>query len=215
MAKPSNRQLVSLLSSRIPKTSWLNQLKIAYRPYVCPFNELLDAIPLKASVFDIGCGSGMFLMLAAEYRQVQKLAGIEIHQQLINNAESLLLYYQKPLQLSVFDGENIPEWLSEYDCITMIDVLHHIPAEQQEKFLQQLYNKMKPKARLIFKDIDAAAIPWVYFNKLHDLIFAQEIGKEWKASYFLQFAQKLGFQILQVHKKRTYVYPHYTVILEK
>ena len=215
MQEITNNQLIELLSSRSPDTSWLNKLKIAYRPYICPFNELLQQIPPKSSVFDMGCGSGMFLMLVAEYCSPEKLAGVEISEVLVENAKKLLLDYQKPLELAVFDGKNIPEWIKNYDCITMIDVLHHIPEKQQELFLTQLYDKMQPNARFVFKDIDAQAVPWLYFNKLHDLVFAQEIGNEWKASRFIEFAQKLGFKVLHSKKQRTYVYPHYTIILQK
>jgi cyclopropane fatty-acyl-phospholipid synthase-like methyltransferase len=208
------RQLVELLTRQLPETSLLNKLKISYRPYICPFDILLlYHIPKNASVFDIGCGSGMFLMLVAEFCSPEKLAGVEIHQTLIDNATQLLSQYQKPVRLSTYDGKIIPDWISDYNCITMIDVLHHIPPKEQEAFLEQLYNKMHKGATFIFKDIDADALPWVYFNKMHDFVLSQEIGSEWKAQRFLDYAQKLGFKVLHFSTQRTIVYPHFTVIL--
>lgn len=211
----AKKDLVKLLKNRLPDTSFINQLKIAYRPYICPFEQLLQLVPPQTSVFDIGCGSGMFLMLMAEFCSPQKLAGIEIRQDLIDNAQKLLETYQKPLFLSVFNGKEIPIEIAEYDCITMIDVLHHIPKNEQIHFLEQLYEKMKPEALFLFKDIDAEALPWVYFNKLHDLIFAREIGNEWKTKEFLDIAEKIGFKKLKLTKQRNFVYPHYTILLKK
>ncbi len=207
------RQLVDLLTRQLPKTSLLNKLKISYRPYICPFDVLLAHIPKQASLFDIGCGSGMFLMLAAEFCAPEKLAGIEISQTLIDNATQLLRQYQKPVQLSTYDGKTLPDWISDYTCITMIDVLHHIPPTEQETFLAQLYSKLRKGTTFIFKDIDAEALPWVYFNKMHDLILSREIGNEWKAQRFLKYAKKLGFKVLHFSKQRTLVYPHFTVVM--
>ncbi len=65
----------------------------------------------------------------------------------------------------------------------------------------------------VFKDIDAEALPWVYFNKMHDLILSREIGNEWKAQRFLEYAKKLGFKVLHFSKQRTIVYPHFTVVM--
>jgi hypothetical protein len=72
---------------------------------------------------------------------------------------------------------------------------------------------MHKGATFIFKDIDADALPWVYFNKMHDFVLSQEIGSEWKAQRFLDYAQKLGFKVLHFSTQRTIVYPHFTVIL--
>jgi cyclopropane fatty-acyl-phospholipid synthase-like methyltransferase len=207
------RQLVDLLTRQLPETSLLNKLKISYRPYICPFDVLLAHIPKQASLFDIGCGSGMFLMLAAEFCAPEKLAGIEISQTLIDNATQLLSQYQKPVQLSTYDGKTPPDWISDYNCITMIDVLHHIPPTEQEAFLAQLHHKMSKGTTFIFKDIDAEALPWVYFNRMHDLILSREIGNEWRAQRFLEYAKTLGFKVLHFSKQRTLVYPHFTVVM--
>jgi 2-polyprenyl-3-methyl-5-hydroxy-6-metoxy-1,4-benzoquinol methylase len=152
-------------------------------------------------------------MLAAEFCAPEKLAGIEISQTLIDNATQLLSQYQKPVQLSTYDGKTPPDWISDYNCITMIDVLHHIPPTEQEAFLAQLHHKMSKGTTFIFKDIDAEALPWVYFNRMHDLILSREIGNEWRAQRFLEYAKTLGFKVLHFSKQRTLVYPHFTVVM--
>src|SRR5947208_2041928 len=36
-----------------------------WRPYICPFEELIRHVPGGASVLDAGCGGGLFLALLA------------------------------------------------------------------------------------------------------------------------------------------------------
>ena len=38
---------------------------LKYRPFICPFEELLPYVPDGSSVFDIGCGCGLFLLALA------------------------------------------------------------------------------------------------------------------------------------------------------
>jgi hypothetical protein len=38
----------------------------ALRPLICPFDELLDLVPIGARMLDAGCGAGLFLGLLAD-----------------------------------------------------------------------------------------------------------------------------------------------------
>lgn len=210
----SNTELSRLLKAKTPGTSLVNKLKISYRPYICPFDELLEKIPIGASVYDMGCGSGMFLMLVSEYRKPAKLGGAEVSLALIENARALLRGFTGPIQLSVFDGQNIPPEISEYDVITLIDVLHHVPVLYQEKFLRDICTKLKNGATLIIKDIDAKS-PLHYFNKMHDLLLAGEIGNEWSFERMHDFIVSLGMTVEYQSKRRMIVYPHFTLLCVK
>lgn len=210
-------QLVRFLKRSSSKDfSFIQNLKIVYRPYICPFDDLLNALPENQSVFDFGCGGGMFLQLIAEYKNPGALGGIEISETLIDTAKALLVPYLSKIsiRLAPYDGVNIPEWINQYDNIFMIDVLHHIPVEKQFSHLEKLFHLMKPGARLILKDIDSGS-PWHYFNKLHDLVVVKEIGHEMNAEKLNSVLQKIGFKTSAVQRKRMYVYPHYTIVCEK
>src|SRR5690606_14887317 len=112
-----------------------DRIKIAYRPLICPFDDLLELIPENSSVFDVGCGSGMFLSLVKAFRNPTKLGGIEISESLIANARAVLgSDFNEQTFLAVFDGKELPENISDYEYIFMIDVYHHIPSDQQKHF---------------------------------------------------------------------------------
>lgn len=194
----------------------LNRLKISYRPLICPFTNLLEILPEKASVFDVGCGSGMFLSLVQEFRNPKKLGGIEISEELIENARSVLgAKGVEQTDLFVFDGKTLPDNIGEFDYIFMIDVYHHIPPGEQKSFMANLIERMAPGATLVFKDIEGASI-LSYWNKVHDLLLAGEIGKEPKSRDMRQFFAENGqLEEVSFSHRRMLLYPHFTLVMKK
>ena len=192
----------------------LNRLKTVYRPYICPFDQILNLIPPESKVFDIGCGSGSLLSLIDHFCKPEKLGGIEIDDVLVENAKLLLSSSFVPVSVYKYDGVTIPEEIKEYDIITMIDVFHHIPKSIQLTFFDQLYQKMSTGSVLIYKDIDAKSF-FVYANKLHDMVLAGEIGNEWKAKDLAANLKQSGFECSGIIYKQMIVYPHYTIVAKK
>lgn len=208
--------LVDFLKKQNPDAKFLDKLKIIYRPYICPFNELLNEIPKNKSVFDIGCGSGQFALLVAEYCSPNKIKGIEIADELVKNANFLLKPYSTNISITFekFSGDDIPKDISDYDFVTMIDVGHHVPKKIQIDFFKQLYQKMVTGSTLIYKDINADS-PFVYANKFHDLLLSSEIGNEMSLKFTLNLFKEIGFEIIKSSSKRMFWYPHFTIIAKK
>ena len=210
----NKKELVQFLSSKNVETDFISKIKIAYRPYVCPFDEILELLGKNKSVFDVGCGSGMLLALIAEYQSPRKLGGLEISQDLVNNAKTLLEDYSVPVSISLQNGQEFPEEIKDYDFVTMIDVLHHVPQELQMNYLVNLLKSMKKGSRLIFKDIDASN-PLVVFNKMHDLIFAKQIVHERSFKEMIKFFKKEKVEIEIAYCKRMLYFPHYMIMIKK
>lgn len=215
MNRPQTSQLVKFLKRQQVETGFTNRLKVAYRPYICPFDDLLKMIDDRDTVFDIGCGSGQFAALLAEFTGVKKIGGVEISTELIKNACHLLEPYSSRVEVSfeVYDGTKIPD-LSAYSVVVLIDVLHHVPPASQVTFIKSIHKQMLKGARLIIKDIEGAS-PLVLFNKLHDKIFAGEVGNEMKSLHLADLLMAEGFIIESISRKNLYVYPHYTLLAKK
>ena len=211
-----NRNLVKFLKSNQVEASLVDHLKMVYRPLICPFDELLKLIEDDSRVFDIGCGAGQFCLLVAEYTRAKAIYGIEVSNHLVKNARNLLRKYSQKADIvfEQYDGVHLPGKIAAYNTVFIIDVLHHMPKKQHIELLKNLYEKMAPKSRLIFKDIDAAS-PLVYANKLHDLFFSSQIGQEMKMSEAQKILKKIGFRILSTSRKRMLYCPHYTMVLVK
>jgi cyclopropane fatty-acyl-phospholipid synthase-like methyltransferase len=208
-------ELVAFLKKQNVNASFTDKLKITYRPYICPFDKILSLIKLGDSVVDIGCGSGQLALLMAEFTQAGKITGIEISETLISNARTLLAKYESvPHHFEVFDGSTFPEIIKNGSIYFMVDVLHHVPKNVQISFLEKLYALMPSGSRLVLKDINGAS-PFVFFNKLHDLVFAREVGNEFSLAKAKETLTNIGFSIEQFNTQQLYVYPHYTIVARK
>jgi 2-polyprenyl-3-methyl-5-hydroxy-6-metoxy-1,4-benzoquinol methylase len=208
--------ILKYLKTKSANLSFIDKLKVVYRPLICPFDALLNYIEKEDSVFDIGCGSGQFCALVAQFTTANEIYGIEISETLVENARIVNQEFndKKNIQFETFNGCQIPSLIQNYSKIYLIDVLHHVPKENQLEFLKEIHSKMSFGSRLILKDIDASSL-LVYCNKIHDLVFSREIGNEMKANFAKKAVEEIGFKILDCYTKRMFVYPHYFLILEK
>lgn len=217
MSPLSAKTLSLFLKSNAPASaSIVDRLKICYRPYICPFAELLNYIDEDEKVFDIGCGSGQFLLLVAEFFNPKLIGGVEVSKTLLENSRKLLSQY-KPrvnIELYLYNGTDLPDQIKNYNIITLIDVFHHLPVNQRNVFLGKLHEKMSPGATLILKDIDASN-PLVFGNKVHDYLLSGERSKE-ISMYEMQITlNNAGFALIESVKKTTLWYPHFWFICKK
>jgi 2-polyprenyl-3-methyl-5-hydroxy-6-metoxy-1,4-benzoquinol methylase len=211
----SNPAIIRFLKNKFKGAGFVDGLKIKYRSLICPFISLVQMVKPGEKVGDVGCGSGQFLLLLSEFSEASYLHGIEIDPSLIKNANHLFQNLPPVLyRFETYDGKTFPATLGNMDVIFLIDVLHHVPKIMQPDFLKNLVAMMKPGARLILKDINAAS-PLVYFNKLHDLIFAKEIGNEMTMNAASMHLTNNGLTITNQEKRTMYVYPHYTIVAQK
>ncbi len=189
----------------------VDKLKVYYRPFICPFNELLAFAGKDDSILDIGCGNGQFIYLLSEVINPRSIIGIDISEKIIVRAKEYLKDIRRiPVLLESYDGLNLPDTFNDVSLVYLIDVLHHIDYPKQQTFLNQLFLKMRKGSRLILKDIDASSY-LVFANKLHDKILAGENSKEVSLATALGLLKSAGFDIKQTKTKRLLWYPHYTV----
>lgn len=107
-----------------------------------------------------------------------------------------------------------PACLSEFDCVTLIDVLHHIPKDKQATYLKEAAANMKPGARFVLKDIDASS-PLVWCNRFHDAVFAGNGFQEASLNEAKAMVSNAGLVVEDSSSMRRLWYPHYFVIARK
>lgn len=211
-----NADIISFLKSRETKAGFVDSLKIRYRPLICPFTDLLNYVKDGDRVGDLGCGSGQFLLLVSQFTKPSSVCGIEITERLVNNARELFASEANkvPFEFHVYKDLQPYDYLRNCNLVFVIDVIHHVPRQLQKQFMKMLFDAISPGTRVVFKDIDRASV-FVLFNKLHDLVFSGEIGKELSFSEAETLAKATGFEVTEKSKKQTFVYPHYFLILKK
>jgi len=195
----------------------IERLKMWGRPLICPFDEILGYLPDGVSSFDIGCGTGYLLSRIAATKHPSAIGGVEIRKKLIQFAQERVrrVSLSVPLALEIYDGRNLPEKLSRYDYVWMIDVLHHIPPEEQALAIKLIAGKMKAGAVLILKDIDAGRPVLCLANKLHDLVFSGQMGHERSRDDAARLLRESGLEVMKAGARRVGAYPHYWYVCRK
>lgn len=107
---------------------------------------LVESCCLNSRILDIGCGMGEF-MLALQRLGYSSLEGIDLSQECINYCHEIGLSGASQGSVkSVLRGKS-----EEYDVITMIDVIEHIPSAQLLETVQLVRKALKPNGRLILR----------------------------------------------------------------
>lgn len=182
---------------------------IALRPHICPFEEVLSAIPESASVFDIGCGSGFLLYAAAQSRNAQKLYGVDTNAELIEHAEQTLRTLTDVSDINLLASSNFNDWPDEqFDVVTMIDVLHHIPKPTKAEFLQAAMKRVKPGGHFIYKDMAHKPFIYAWANRMHDLILAREWISYMPMPEVISEMHAANLETSDLYKRAMWVYSH-------
>ena len=146
-----------------------------WRPYICPFGPILDTIGSGANVLDIGCGGGLFLGLLADAGQLEQGIGVDTSSAGIALAKQMQVQngFKTGLNFNHIEaGEALPA--GQFDTVTLIDVLHHIPAAAQNDTIAQAIQRVRPGGRFIVKDIATRPRWRAAANQLHDLLLARQ-----------------------------------------
>jgi len=149
-----------------------------WRPYICPFENLVGYVREGARVLDIGCGSGLLLSLTAgvgiKFEGIGfdvSRPGFELATRMTGRAAALApgatLSFQR---LDI--GDAWPP--GSFDVVFLVDVLHHVDPKSQEAFFRQVLSKVGRDGILVYKDM--CRRPWwrAQANRLQDLVIARE-----------------------------------------
>jgi 2-polyprenyl-3-methyl-5-hydroxy-6-metoxy-1,4-benzoquinol methylase len=149
-----------------------------YRPYICPFEKLIEYVRPGSSVLDIGCGAGLLLSLIAGLEVEFEGTGFDVSRRAIDAANVMrqraAAMFPKA-SLSFWQVDRDSSWPNGvFDTVFIVDVMHHIPPRSQREFLHHAISKVKPGGALVYKDM--CMRPWwkATANRVHDFVIARE-----------------------------------------
>ncbi len=188
------------------------------RPYICPFDRLLPLIPPGVSVLDVGCGSGLLTVLAADRIDVGRVVGFD------SSPSAIGLAHVAAAALAVA-GRPVPEYIpldvtadwpaGLFDVVAVVDVLHHIPPAAQRSVVEQAAAKVAPGGRLVYKDIGARPRWRAAMNRLHDLVMARQWVRYAEADTVREWVEACGLVAGPVERINTLWYGHDLLVAER
>jgi len=186
------------------------RILMTWRPRICPFHILMEYIPAGSRMLDIGCGNGLWLLLLSRLGRISGGVGLEVNPTKISTANSL----KRPTDPLRFIQDNGREdWPAGCDCLSIIDVLHHVPREEQRTFLQRIVNTHAE--RIIFKDIDPKPKLTRFLNTCHDLALARQIPKYCSPAKVRTWLNEIGYSIQCSVRADMAWYSHYLIVAHK
>ena len=193
---------------------WRARLQ-AVRPFICPFDRVLPWIPASATVLDVGCGAGLVLGLLASTGRMSPAVGIDADtnalQRAVRMAERMRFAHLEFRR--TMDPADWPT--ASFDCVLLIDVLHHIASRAQNGFLLAVLDRVRPGGRFVYKDMAARPILHAIANRAHDLLMARQWISYVAPDVVAQVAESRGFVLTHREHVRRYWYAHDLLVFEK
>ena len=183
------------------------------RKRICPFHEVANQIPLKKKILDIGCGNGILYKYFLDNKNYISYTGID------KNLKRLRKLQQKiPNNVYFLNSkiEDILEDIKNYDCILMIDVMHHINKKYQKMVIENILKNMNKGSMLIYKDISNKNFIKPLLTRLHDLIINFQFISYYEPSKIINFAKKeMKINDIKKFNIQTLWYEHEFLIINK
>ena len=187
-----------------------------FRPFICPFGELLDAVPEGARVMDIGCGGGLFLGLLAAEKQIESGLGFDVSAAAIITALEMRKNHPRDNVIS-FEHRNAggPWPDGKFDVVSMVDVIHHIAPEHRRETILRACAHVRPGGILLYKDMVSRPRWRVWSNTLHDLLIAGQWTRVQDLQEVMRWCADAGLDPKATVRSNMLWYGHEMVVFRK
>ncbi len=186
------------------------------RPYICPFDDLLDQIPAEAHILDVGCGAGLLLGLVAQTYPHATGIGFDSSGHAILAAQKMAATNGFADRIR-FEHRAVGDaWpTGPFDAVSLVDVLHHIPPEHQQSVIEQSFAHVCPGGVLIYKDMGQRPLFSALWNRAHDLVLARQWIHYRAIADVRRWLDAQGAQITKTDARSMGPYAHELIIAKK
>jgi len=126
------------------------RLHTRLRAWSAPLDAVVAALPQGGSLLDIGCGHGLIANEAALRNPQGRVLGIDLSETKIASARASV-GSRTNVEFRLAALEDLPE--SEFDAVTLIDVLYLVPAGSWPGFLRRCFETLAPGGLFVLKEI--------------------------------------------------------------
>lgn len=183
-------------------------------------SKLLSAmdllLPTEGRILDVGCGFGLFAAYFAQTQPQRQITGVDTNPKRIEMARTVMAKLgHHGHEFIAGDARAIANITGheKFSAIYVLDVMHHVPREDQAALLACLYDLLQPGGVLVLKDITTEPFIGLKFTELLDRVMvgwdeplAYRHHKEWG-----QMLGELGMQTRAVRIPDILPYPHVVI----
>ena len=185
------------------------------RPKILSVLDLL--LPEEGRILDIGCGFGLFAAYFAQTQPARQIVGVDPDRRRTEMAtRTFARLGLEGHEFIAADARGV-EVQGPFDAIYVLDVMHHIPKDDQVSLLRHLHDLLAPRGVLVIKDITTE--PW-FGMKFTELLDRAMVGFEEPLCYrhhseWGSLLRELGFHVRVVRVPDVLPYPHVVIAATK
>ncbi|MCW3070978.1 MAG: glycerol acyltransferase [Bacteroidetes bacterium] len=133
-----------------PLVEWYMRVKVKMEDKYRLFESLL---PKKGTITDIGCGYGFLPYMLAFMSEDRVVIGTDYDEEKIAVAANC---FSKTKNISFFAADATECELPESDAFIMSDILHYLPAAEQEKLIAKCIGSLNAGGMILIRDADSS-----------------------------------------------------------
>ncbi|HEY0483610.1 MAG TPA: class I SAM-dependent methyltransferase [Kofleriaceae bacterium] len=172
-------------------------------------------LPAEGRILDVGCGFGLFAAYFAQTQPLRRVTGIDTNARRIETARRVMAKLGGTgHEFIAGDARAVRELAGDrFNAIYVLDVLHHVPHDDQEGLLACLHDLLEPGGVLVLKDITTEPFLGLKFTELLDRLMvgwdeplAYRHHNEWG-----EILGRLGMRTRAVRVPDILPYPHVVI----
>jgi SAM-dependent methyltransferase len=184
------------------------------RPKLLSVMDLL--LPDEGRILDIGCGFGLFAAYFGQTQPARRIVGVDPDARRIAMAKRVCAGILLDNEFIAGDARNV-QLEGRFAGAYVLDVMHHIPKDDQLPMLERLRDLLAPRGVLVLKDITTEPHLQLKFTELMDRVMvgwdeplAYRHHREWG-----EMLTGLGFHVRMVRVPDVLPYPHVVIAATK
>jgi uncharacterized protein len=172
-------------------------------------------LPTEGRILDVGCGFGLFAAYFAQTQPARRITGIDTNSRRIETARQVMAKLGYPgHEFIAGDARALRDIAGRtFHAIYVLDVMHHVPRDDQEALLTCLHDLLEPGGVLVLKDITTEPALGLKFTELLNRVMvgwneplAYRHHDEWG-----RLLGGLGMKIRAVRVPDILPYPHVVI----
>ncbi|MBU0980242.1 MAG: class I SAM-dependent methyltransferase [Nanoarchaeota archaeon] len=190
------------------------KMYVVLRNVILPFSKIEQFYPKKGLIYDVGCGFGSYSIALALGSEDREVIGLELSKERVKKANATASKINN-VRFEVRDLRK-DSGLRDCDCISLVDLLHHVPHETQKEIIQECYRTLKKGGILLIKDIGDRP-RWKYlYNYFHDRVIMRNRELFFiKPAKLREMCQEAGFRVVIRRIKHWTPFPHVMFVCSK
>lgn len=184
------------------------------RPKLLSVMDLL--LPDEGRILDIGCGFGLFAAYFGQTHPGRRITGVDPDARRIEMARHVASGLKLDAHFLQGDARDVA-LEGKFDAAYVLDVMHHIPRDDQRALLESLRDRLAPRGVLVVKDITTVPHFGLKFTELLDRVM---VGWDEPLAYrhhaeWGEMLTSLGFHVRMVRVPDVLPYPHVVIAATK